>query len=261
LVVRLKYTLRMSSPRLKFAVEAALEAGDATLSLFQQQIEVHHKEDESPVTEADLLAERLIRKRLKSSFPEDGILGEEEGESGSIDSRWLIDPIDGTKSFVSGVPLYATLLSYEVEGVPQIGVAYFPALKWLVYAEKGQGAFVDGKPIHVSQKASLERAMIAHAAITGMEKRGWLKGAQELGKQCMGLRTWCDAYGHCLVAAGRVEAMIDPKVQPHDLSAVSLIVQEAGGTCTDVSGELWPRTEAISTNGLLHSKILETLRA
>ena len=152
------------SPRLEFALNVVYDAGRRTLAHFQSALEVKLKEDKSPVTAADLEAESLIRRALEQHFREDGILGEEEGESGRSDSRWVLDPIDGTKSFICGVPLYATLLSYERDGVPILGVCYFPALDEMLYAEIGRGAFLNGRRVKVSNKRTLGDATLSCAS-------------------------------------------------------------------------------------------------
>jgi histidinol phosphatase-like enzyme (inositol monophosphatase family) len=218
------------------------------------------KEDASPVTVADRNAERLIRLAIATEFPEDAILGEEEGESGAGSNRWVVDPIDGTKSFISGVPLYATLIAYELEGEPVVGVCYFPGINELVYAERGAGAFWNGRPCRVSARESLDGSVVATGSTGSMAKRGRLTGFQEVEGKALACRTWGDAYGHALVATGRVEAMIDPLVSHWDISAMSVIVREAGGTFTDFKGRHTLADEAISSNGLVHHELLEAFR-
>ena len=142
------------SPRLEFALNAAIKGGKSTLAHFNVGTEVEIKHDLTPVTVADRGAERIIREEIEKAYPGDAILGEEEGETSQSKTRWVIDPIDGTKSFICGVPLYSTLLSYEVDGEPILGIAYFPALNEIVYAEKGQGAYWNGKPCRVSQNGN-----------------------------------------------------------------------------------------------------------
>src|SRR5687767_8070698 len=156
------------SPRLAFAIEAAIRAGRSTLAHFQVATQVDLKADESPITVADRNAERIIRQAISEEFPGEGILGEEEGEAGSQGSRWVVDPIDGTKSFISGVPLYATLIAFERAGEPEIGVCYFPALNELVYAEKGHGTFWNGQPCRVSPKAGLDKTVVATGSTNSM---------------------------------------------------------------------------------------------
>lgn len=249
------------SPRLQFAIETAIRAGKSTLAHFQVATDVDIKADSSPITVADRNAERIIREYIASEFPNDGILGEEEGESGEQENRWVVDPIDGTKSFISGVPLYATLLAFEREGVAEVGVCYFPAINELLYAEKGHGAFWNGRPCRVSDKKSLAGAVMASGSTNSMAKYGRMAGFQKLEKTVLASRTWGDAYGHALVATGRVEAMIDPIVAHWDISAMSVIIREAGGVFTDFQGRHTLALEAISSNGLVHHELLEAFRS
>lgn len=249
------------SPRLQFAIETAIRAGRSTLAHFQVGTQVDLKADESPITIADRNAERIVRVAIAEEFPEDGILGEEEGESGGQENRWVVDPIDGTKSFISGVPLYATLLGFERAGEPEIGVCYFPALNELVYAEKGHGAFWNGRPCHVSEKATLDKAVIATGSTNSMAKQNRMAGFQKVEKRALACRTWGDAYGHALVATGRVEAMIDPIVAHWDISAMSVIVREAGGAFTDFRGRHTLALEALSSNGHVHQDLIEAFSA
>ncbi len=248
-------------PRLSFALDAAVQAGRTTLAHFQNGVRFDLKADETPVTVADQQAERTLRELIEKHYPGEAILGEEEGMTGAGDDRWVIDPIDGTKSFVCGVPLYATLLSYERAGKPVIGVCYFPALDDCIYAEEGHGAFWNGRPSRVSSRNSLDGAFIASSGTLGLMKRGILDGYVGMVKRCMAARTWCDAYGHALVATGRVDMMIDSQVSRWDISAIALIVREAGGRFTDLAGSDELSDNALSTNGLLHEQVLEGLRA
>lgn len=251
------------SPRLAFALDAAYRAGRFTLSHFQAGVAVDLKSDNTPVTVADRGAERMIREAIAREYPSEVILGEEEGGDRSAPDRWIIDPIDGTKSFVSGVPLYSTLLSYEVDGQPIIGVCYFPALDEMLYAEVGGGSFFNGRPCHVSTRQTLRNSIITSAGHKGMSTYGRMAGIVEISQEAMATRTWCDAYGHSLVATGRADAMLDPVVTRWDISAVTLIVREAGGTCTDFGGRdaLIPahadgNHELVSSNGLIHQELL-----
>lgn len=244
------------SPRLEFALNIAYDAGRSTLALFNTGHAVDYKADSSPVTDADREAESLIRSALRSRFPQDGILGEEEGESGSSANRWVVDPIDGTKSFICGVPLYATLLSYELEGLPLVAVSYFPALDRMVYAEKGEGTFCNGRRCQVSNKRDLAGAVLCCGSHGSMEQHGRSEGFLKLAKQSSVTRTWGDAFGHSLVAMGRAEAMVDPVLKRWDISAMQLIVEEAGGHMTAFDGSTNPHDQAVSSNGLLHDKVL-----
>ncbi len=245
------------SPRLSFAVDAAYRGGKSTLAWFQAGAEVITKSDATPVTIADRNAERLIRELIAKQYPHEAILGEEEGgDTGALD-RWVIDPIDGTKSFISGVPLYATLLSYEVDGEAEVGVCYFPALEEMYYAEKGKGAYLNGRPIHVSTRETLHGGVLCCGG--SMLKDGNRQKIAPLMAKSLATRTWCDAYGHSLVASGRVDAMIDPIVNHWDISAISLITREAGGRFTDFKGSDKLATEGVSSNGRIHEEILREL--
>jgi len=255
------------SPRLAFAVETAVLAGKSTLAHFQAGAAVDLKEDATPVTVADRNAERLIRELVGKKYPNERIVGEEEGGDQTIADRWIVDPIDGTKSFVSGVPLYATLLSYEVDFQPVVGVAYFPALDELLYAEVGQGAFFNGRVARVSEKRQIKGGVVCCGGHRSMIHYGRWDGLALVAERAMATRTWSDAYGHALVATGRVEAMVDPVVSRWDISAVALIVREAGGRVTNFGGreELTPshadgHYELVSSNGLIHDELLEAFR-
>lgn len=249
------------SARLDFAIRAAREAGKSTLSIFGSGHAVDRKADDSPVTEADREAERILRRLIGAAYPGEGIYGEEEGESGRQDRRWVLDPIDGTKSFISGVPLYATLVSFEEQGSATLGVAYFPALDLTLWSEVGAGAFADGNPIRVSDTDRLGDCVLCSGSVRTFEAQGRLEGYLSLARQCLAMRTWCDAYGHALVAMGRVAAMIDPRVEHYDISAVGVIVREAGGCFTAFDGTDHPSGEAISSNAAIHPAIIEAFRS
>jgi len=250
------------SPRLAYAVDAAYRAGKSTLAHFQAGVEVEKKADASPVTVADKNAERLIRTLIEIRYPKDAILGEEEGGDTDALDRWVVDPIDGTKSFISGVPLYATLVAYEQDGLPLLGVCYFPGLDEMLYAERDQGAFLNGRRIQVSQRTEVLGGLLACGGPKSMIQYGRWDGFAALSESAMATRTWSDAYGHALVASGRIDGMIDPIVNRWDVSAVSVIVEEAGGKFTDFKGRNPfdkgnDHLEAISSNGLIHQEILK----
>lgn len=255
------------SPRLAAAIEIAVAAGRSTLAHFGQPLDIERKADASPVTVADRAAERLAREMISADFPGEAVLGEEEGETGVSRDRWVIDPIDGTKSFVCGVPLYATLISYEQDGVPILGVVYLPALNELVYAECGGGCYWNGRVARVSPHPLLEGSTVCIAGHKSMYQYKLSEGMERLTKRTMATRTWSDAYGHVLVATGRVAAMIDPVVERYDISAIIPIIQEAGGQVSTLGGDnpLQPahadgRYQLVSSNGAVHNDLLETLR-
>jgi histidinol phosphatase-like enzyme (inositol monophosphatase family) len=244
------------SPRLAFALNTAYSAGRLTLGYFQNNPPTEIKEDATPVTAADKAAERLIREIIEKTYPTEGILGEEEGENSKGTTRWVVDPIDGTKSFVSGVPLYATLLSFEVEEEPVVGVCYFPALDLMLHAEKGQGAFVNGRLLQVSKKTEVKGSVISCGGHRSMLVAGRMMPFLKLAETALATRTWCDAYGHALVAMGQIDAMIEPKVARWDVSPLALIIREAGGKFTDFKGNNVITDEAITSNGLLHDELI-----
>lgn len=246
--------------RLEFATEAAWQAGRLTLAHFQQVV-AELKADNTPVTIADREAEAHIRKLIAREFPGEGILGEEEGSTGDQENRWVIDPIDGTKSFVAGVPLYATLLSYEEGGEPIVAACVLPALGDTFYAEKGNGAFWNGRRIQVDDETPLSRAILCTGSHGSLHKYGLMEGVIELTKRTMATRTWGDAYGHMLVASGRTQAMIEPIVNHWDISSVALIVREAGGSFSDLDGNDTLGVNALSCPKGLKQELLEALRA
>lgn len=224
------------SPRLAFAIDAAYRAGRGTLAHFQTGTDVEIKADATPVTVADKNAERQIREAIERAFPGDAILGEEEGGDATIPDRWVVDPIDGTKSFVAGVPLYGTLLSYEVDRVPLLGVCYLPGLDELLWAERGSGAFLNGRPIHVATRDTLDGATVCIGSHRGLMETGRWNGVTRIIDRAMAVRTWGDAFGYSLVASGRVDCMMDPAVSRWDLSAFAVIIPEAGGRFTEFDG-------------------------
>ncbi|MBS1724599.1 MAG: histidinol phosphate phosphatase [Armatimonadetes bacterium] len=242
--------------RLAFAIETAEEAANSTLRHFQGGGGFELKGDDSPVTTADREAESIVRRRIHERFPGEAVLGEEEGGDASKATRWVVDPIDGTKSFIAGVPLYGTLLAFEEDNTPVLGVACFPALGDVVYAEVGSGAFWNGHRCQVRRNAELKRAIICCCSTVTLAKQGRLEGLLELAEATMATRTWCDAYGHSLVATGRADAMIDAYVSRWDISAMSVIVREAGGRFTDFQGGGALSDEAISCTSDLQSQIL-----
>jgi myo-inositol-1(or 4)-monophosphatase len=190
-------------------------------------------------------------------------VGEEEGGDLAAGTRWIIDPIDGTKSFVAGVPLYATLVSFEESFLPVAAACYFPALDEMLYADLEGGAFFNGRPCRVSSRTDLDRALVCVGNPQRFVSLGRLEGFLRLSAGVLDVRTWCDAYGHALVATGRVDAMIDPNISLWDVSALSLILKEAGGTFTDFDGRdtlVHPREngkyDAISANGKLTQEVL-----
>jgi histidinol-phosphatase len=245
---------------LDFAIDAAWQAGRFTLAHFQTGVAVDVKADASPVTVADRGAEQLLRGLIGRAFPEHGIVGEEYGDDGAGRShRWVLDPIDGTKSFVRGVPLYGTLVALERDGVPVVGVAHFPGLGETIAAAQGLGCQWNGRAARVSAADALAVATIVYTDIAAVTRR--------LGARWDGLvratqiqRGWGDCYGHCLVATGRADAMLDPAMHAWDCAALVPIVQEAGGRFSDWSDRVTvDGGDAVSSNGRLHGALLPFL--
>lgn len=243
---------------LDVAVELACSAGDHTLRWFGHRVDHAAKGDGSPVTLADRDTERLLRERIARRFPDHGILGEEFGEANpGARVRWILDPIDGTRSFMRGVPLYGVLVGVEVEGKATVGVAHFPALRETVAAGAGLGCTWNGAPCRVSPVTRLADALVLTTdprAVAG--DAGWGALQQKAGT----VRGWSDCYGHALVATGRAEVMLDPVMNPWDSAPFLPILTEAGGCFTTREGVATIHgPSALSTNGALHAEVLEAL--
>ncbi|HET7322631.1 MAG TPA: inositol monophosphatase family protein, partial [Longimicrobiaceae bacterium] len=219
---------------LDLAVAAARAAGELTLRWFQKGPAVELKADASPVTEADRAAEQRLRERIRARYPDDGILGEEGGEEpGRSGRRWVLDPIDGTRSFIHGVPLYGVMVALEAGGEPVLGVLHFPALGDTVAAARGLGCRWNGRPARVSATARLADALVLTSGDLPATR---VPGLQRLSESAGSFRTWGDCYGYALVATGRAEAMLDPELKVWDAAAVRPVIEEAGGVFTDWSG-------------------------
>ncbi|HYK01977.1 MAG TPA: histidinol-phosphatase [Thermoanaerobaculia bacterium] len=247
---------------LQLALELADAADAITLKHFQSAtLAVRTKLDMSPVSEADEAVERMIRERLETERPDDSILGEEFGTTGTGPRRWIIDPIDGTKNYVRGIPVYATLIGVEENGRLSAGVVSAPALGRRWWASRGEGAFCNGKRIRVSQFARLEESHLTYDSVTDFDQHGGTVRFLSLLRRCVRARGFGDFWAHMLVAEGAVEIALEPAVAPWDMAAVQIIVEEAGGRFTDMRGN--PRYDggsALSTNGLVHDAVLEFFR-
>ncbi len=243
---------------LDFAVETAKSAGDITLRYFRKSVATYRKPNKTLVTQADFEAEKFMRQRVAEAYPEDSFIGEEEGESkGTSSRRWIVDPIDGTHSFVHGVPFYGVLIGVEIDGEPFIGVINIPALGEVVYAAKGLGCFLNGEEAHTSQTKALEESLLLSTDFWTCHKHGFGKAADELQARANARRTWGDCYGYVLVATGRADVMLDPVMNLWDCAALLPIIEEAGGTFTDWDGR---RTisggNAVATNGPLFRDVM-----
>lgn len=221
-------------PDSEWAIEQAVEAGKIAMKYFRTGVQVDRKVDASPVTVADREIEAFLRERIAERFPSDGVLGEEFDETPGTGRRWVLDPIDGTKSFIYGMPAFSVLIGLEVDGVPSAGVAHFPALNETYWGNE-DGAFLNGGRIHVSDRP-ISEALLLMGSLKAMDGCGRLDTFTALARKAYATRNWGDAYGHCLVARGDAEAMIDPTVSIWDTCAVSVIVEAAGGRFTDFHG-------------------------
>jgi len=254
--------------RLELAIAVAREAGRITLQYFRRRdLAVERKGDDSPVTVADRQAEEFLRRRVAEAFPDDAILGEEfPDRPGSSGFRWIIDPIDGTKSFIHGVPLYGVLVGIEREGEPVAGVDLIPALDECVYAAVGQGAwYVSGgnppQPAKVSKCPTLAEALFLTSEVLSFDAIGRRGVYQRLEAATRLSRTWGDCYGYLMVATGRADLMVDPVMAVWDAAPLLPILEEAGGTFTDWQGRPTIHSgQGIGTNGCLLDEILAITR-
>jgi histidinol-phosphatase len=249
----------MQLPDLRLALELAEAADEITMKHFRlATLEVRTKADKTPVSEADEAVERMIRDRLARERPDDGIVGEEFGSTGSSSRRWIIDPIDATKNYVRGIPVFATLIALEVDGRVALGVVSAPALGRRWSAERGSGAFCNGMALRVSDIATLSEAHITCGGPLDFESFGKNDQFLALVRSCGRARGFGDFWMHMLVAEGAAEIAIEPQVSAWDMAAVQVIVEEAGGRFSDLRGN--PRFDGgsgLSTNGRVHDMVLE----
>jgi len=244
-----------------FAVDLAERAGKITLKYFRTDLKIESKSDHSPVTIADRQAEEFIRAEIEKRFPDDGILGEEFGEKpGRSGRRWILDPIDGTKTFIRGVAMYGTMIAVEEAGRSIVGVVRYPPNDETIGAYEGGGCFYNGVRCHVSETATLKESASLTTAPDNFIKYFGQDEMLRVIAQTGLHRTWGDCYGYMLVATGRADIMIDPIVSIWDAAALIPIINEAGGRITDITGrEGLGITNVVATNGLLHEATLKLL--
>jgi histidinol-phosphatase len=262
---------------LAFALELADAADAVTMRHYRGSGTVWRKSDGTLVTLADTEAESLVRRRILEQFPHHAVLGEEEGASVppmEIDAedsgpppKWTIDPIDGTHNFARGIPVWATLIACEVEGRIEVGVASAPALGTRWWAGRGLGAYRGevgrggaGERIHVSARGSLADAQVLYGSYK-LTLDAWGGRADALLRRSWRQRGFGDSWGHCLVAEGAAEVMLEGEIAPYDIAALMVIVEEAGGRMTDIEGVA--RIDAghcITSNGRIHEEVLRVLR-
>lgn len=253
--------LNLLADYLKTATTLADDAGRLALAHYQRGVAVERKADRSPVTIADRTAEQLIRQGLASHYPGHAVLGEEFGaDDARASHRWIVDPIDGTRSFVHGVPLFGVLIALEVDGVVVAGVCHLPAVNETLAAARGLGCTWNGRPAQASRTATLQDATVVYSDARSMRRRLGPRWA-ELEDTVNEVRGWGDCYGHCLVATGRADVMLDAVMNPWDCAALLPILDESGGRFTDWRGEARiDGGDAVSTNGVLHDAVLDLLR-
>ena len=247
---------------LSFALELADLADAITTERFQAaDLIVETKPDLSPVTEADRAVEQVLRKRIGEERPGHSVVGEEFGADDPGGARWILDPIDGTKNYLRGLPVWATLIALEREGRVEVGVVSAPALARRWWAARGEGAFVNGRRIRVSKVGGLSDAVLSYASLTSWEQHGLGEQFLTLARSCWRTRGFGDFWSHMLVAEGAADLAVEPEVELWDLAAPQVIVEEAGGRFTDLGGTPTPAGgSVVSTNGLLHDRVLTTLR-
>jgi histidinol-phosphatase len=252
---------------LALAHELADAADAITVSRFRAlDLRVESKPDLTPVSDADLAVEQSVRSALASRRPADAVLGEEHGTTGSGPRQWVVDPVDGTKNFVRGVPVWATLVALQVEGSVDVGVVSAPALGRRWWAARGQGAFAgsssaSGRRLQVSGVGSMADASMSFSSLSGWEQAGRLPGLLDLTRSVWRTRAYGDFWSHVLVAEGAVDLSCEPEVSLWDLAPLQVLLEEAGGRFTDLSGAARPDGgSVVCTNGRLHDQVLDVLR-
>jgi histidinol-phosphatase len=249
---------------LEAALDAARTAGAIALRYFRSDVRVMQKPDRTPVTQADQEAETAIVERLRPLFPDIGFLGEEFGAQGGQARRWIVDPIDGTKNFVRGIPYWATLLALEEDGEITLGVVHSPATGELYWARRGQGAWLDGVPLRVSHVGRLGDAMVTHSSLNllrslegGRLWDGFIRLVDRTDRQ----RGFGDYFGYTFVLRGQAEIMLEADVKPWDIAPFKILFEEAGGRFTDFAGQPTIYSgNALASNGRLHDEALALLR-
>jgi histidinol-phosphatase len=249
------------SELLSVATDAAYLGGRRTLAYFNTGVAVEWKADKTPVTRADRESEEVIRAQIARYYPDHSIVGEEGGsQEGDPEYRWIIDPIDGTKTFIAGVPLYGVLIGVEVRGEAAVGAVYMPALDEMLCAATGLGCRWNGRPARVSPISDLKEAGVMVTDVRAALARS--DAYERLAAATRYQRTWADCYGYILVATGRAEAMLDTAMNPWDCAPMLPILREAGGHFTTWAGEPTIHgKDGVATNAALHDPILAILRA
>jgi histidinol-phosphatase len=245
----------------RFAADLAYRAGRLTLGYFNSGLRPDFKADDTPVTAADRAAEQFLRSEIENAYPGHGIIGEEFGENASGKPlRWIIDPIDGTKSFMRGVPLYGVLLGLEIEGQIRVGAAYYPGTDEMLCAADGLGCWWNGRRAMVSQQG-LDRGVVCFTTYRNFKKYKRMRAWQRIQAASYMIRGWSDAYGYLLVATGRAEAMLDPVMAVWDCGPFPVILREAGGYFGSWDGrEGHTFGEGLACNATIKDQLLALVR-
>lgn len=245
-----------------FAIDLAKTAGSIAENYFDKQLKIHYKPDNSPVTRADREAEMAVRSLIKAKFPDHGIIGEEHGKvNENAKYVWVIDPIDGTKDFVRGIPLWNTLVSLMENGRPIIGVIFSPTNHELLTAQKGKGAYLNGKKTMVSKTSEIGFSVVSHHSIKDVFKENHLNGLINLAHHCKSSRSYA-SYANNLILRGKIDIMISLRGAIYDYAAPAILIEEAGGKFTNIKGDYSITSgNAILTNGILHSQVLKLLNS
>ena len=254
----------MFEEELEFAGDLAGAAGEIALSFFGTDLRVKLKPDRTPVTEADLAIEAMVRERVRERYPSDAVLGEEEGleGGGGGNRRWIVDPIDATKNFADGIQIWGTLIALAVDDHPVLGVVNAPALGERYEAVRGGGARLNGQPIRVSRADRLNRAFVLHGSVELVLEGPYAASLQEVFRDARRNRGFGDFWGHMLVARGSADAMFERELATWDFAALQVIVEEAGGRVTTFEGgPLEHGGSVLSTNRVLHDEIMARLKA
>lgn len=246
---------------LEIAKEAAKIGAQHAQKYFNTNLQVALKEDLTPVTIADKETEEIIKDFILSQEPEAKFVGEEFGGDYGQENYWLIDPIDGTAFFARGIPLWGTLITYMEHGQAVIGVSYIPYFDELLYAQKGKGAFLNGTPVHVSTRATIQEAFISHGSIHKIVNK--VPGFIKLSEQVHKMKGVGDSYGYHLLAQGKIEAKFDGAAEPFDVAGLNLVIEEAGGKVTNFQGEELQLKEhnVLATNGLIHDEVVRIINS
>ncbi|MEX0755869.1 MAG: inositol monophosphatase family protein [Actinomycetota bacterium] len=250
----------MLEAELSFALELADRADALSMEYFRTDLHVREKPDSSPVTEADVRVERLLRGAIEDRFPTDAVLGEEDGLDGEGSRRWILDPIDGTKNYADGVQVWATLICLEIDGEPLLGVVSAPALGERYQAVRGEGAMLNNRQIHPSRADRIDRAFVVFNDAADWVDGEYAAGFGDIVRTARRARGFGDFWGHMLVARGSADVMLQPSLATWDWAALQVVVKEAGGRMSTLEGDVLRHGGSVLTsNGRLHDEVIVRL--